>query len=102
MNRFVDQVYFNNTVADYITALSIIVLGTLLLQLIRNALIKRLKRWSTTTKGSVDDVVVRSLDRFGLAALQYAVIYWGINYLTLSEKAARVVQVATSIVVTYF
>src|SRR5690606_23067980 len=36
------------------------------------------------------------------AALYYLVIYTGLNYLTLSLKAARIIEVATSVVITYF
>lgn len=102
MNSFLDQVYFRNTVYDYLIALSIIVLGTLILYIVKAVILKRLRKWSQSSSSTTDDVVVKSMDRFGVAALQFAVIYWGITYLDLSVKAERVVHIATAVIVTYF
>jgi small-conductance mechanosensitive channel len=102
MESYLEKVYFNNTVLDYLIALSIIVIGTLILRIIRNVVLRRLRVWTASTEGTLDDVVVRSMQRFGVAALQFAVFYWGITYLVLSVKAERVVHVATAIAVTYF
>jgi small-conductance mechanosensitive channel len=102
MNSFFDQEYFRNTIADYLTALSIIIIGTLALQIIKNVLLKRLQSWSLKTSGTMDDVVIAGLEKFGVSALQFAVIYWGLTYLTFSVKAERVIHIATSVIVTYF
>ena len=102
MKSFFDTVYFNNTVADYITALSIIILGTLILRIVKNVVLKKLERLASATNGKLDDVIVKGLEQFGVAALQFALIYWGISYLDLSVRVDRIIHVATSIVVTYF
>jgi small-conductance mechanosensitive channel len=102
MNSFLDQEYFRNTIADYLTALSIIILGTIALQIIKGVVLKRLKAWSAQTSGKMDDVVIQGFERFGVAALQFAVIYWGLTYLTFSVKTERVIHIATSVIVTYF
>jgi small-conductance mechanosensitive channel len=102
MDSFLYREYFHNTVLDYLIALGIIVLGTLIIRLLKKTFLERLEKWAATTTGTVDDVIVRSIERFGLAALQFAIIYWGITYLTLSTKVDHVVHVAASVIVTYF
>lgn len=102
MDSIIDRVYFKNTLLDYIVAAGIIVLGTLILRILKKTVLNRLKHWSATTSGGLDDVIIQSINRFGLAALQFAVVYWGITYLELSTKAQRVVQIATAVTVTYF
>jgi small-conductance mechanosensitive channel len=102
MSSFLDHTYFHNTVTDYLTALSIVVLGTLALRILKTIILKKIEVLSAASSSKVDDVVITSLDRFGVAALQFGVIYWGLTYLTLSAKAERVVHVATSVIVTYF
>ncbi|HYC83730.1 MAG TPA: mechanosensitive ion channel domain-containing protein [Chryseosolibacter sp.] len=102
MNSFFDRVYFNNTIHDYIVACGIIVAGTLLLFIFRRSLLRSLVRWSERTSGSLDNVIVNSIERFGTSALQFAIIYWGLSYLQLSAKTEKVIHVATSLVVTYF
>jgi small-conductance mechanosensitive channel len=102
MNSFFQKVYFNNTITDYVVALSIILVGSIALRLVKKGVLDNIRTWSKKTQSTTDDVVVESVERFGIAALQFAIIYWGITYLTLSPKAENVIHVTTSIVVTYF
>lgn len=101
MQSVLDRVYFSNTVQDYLIALTIIIVGTIVLRVIKNILLTKLEKLAARTSNQIDDVIVKGLERFGVAAVQFAIIYWGITYLDLSTKAWRVFHVATSIVVTY-
>jgi small-conductance mechanosensitive channel len=102
MNSALEKVYFNNTILDYLIAFGIIILGTVLLWIFKKSVLNRLIAWSEKTTGTVDNVIVNSIERFGAAALQFAIIYWGLTYLKLSPKLQQVVHVATSLIVTYF
>lgn len=102
MNGFLERVYLNNTILDYLIALGIVVLGTIVLRVFKKGILRRLATYSEKTTGTADDVIVESIGRFGTAALQFTIIYWGISYLTLSPKLHNVVDVATSVIVTYF
>lgn len=102
VNELLGQTYFNNTVADYLIALGIIVIGLIILQIFRRMVLKALKRWSERTETTYDDLFVKAVERFGLPALNFLVIYWGITYLTLLPKVSRVVEVATAAVMAFF
>jgi small-conductance mechanosensitive channel len=102
MNPFLERVYFHNTVLDYLIALSIIVLGTLVTRVIKSVVLKQLKGWAAKTTGTTDDIIVKNIGRFGVAALQFAVLYWGITYLDLSTRVGNIVHTTTSVVITYF
>lgn len=101
MSEFLDRVYFDNTVLNYLIALGIIVIGTLLVQVIRKVVLARLEKWASLTETKADDFIVKSTERFGIPALQYFVVYSGISYLTLSPKSQNVLGIATSVVITY-
>ena len=102
MKEFLDQVYFNNTVREYLIVLGIIVFSIAILSIIKRFVIKSLRKFAARTAITGDDFLVDGLDRFGLPVLQFIVIYWSLNTLDLSPKAERVIEVATSVVVTYF
>ena len=102
MNEVLDQVYYDNTVRDYLIALSVIVGGILLVLAFKKLIIKRLQVWATKTPGSWDDFIIHSLARFGIPIVEWIIIYWGVHLLDLSDKAERAIQIATSIIVTYF
>lgn len=102
MQRFIDESYFGNTVYDYFIALVILALGTTAILILRKVVINKLRRISERTEGKTDDLIVANIDRFGIAAFQFGVLYWAITSLILTDKVARVVEIAASVVVTYF
>lgn len=102
MNEFLQRVYFGNTVQLYLVSLAIIGVGTLVLRLFKHKTLTRLQRWASSTPNTTDDVVVDTLGRFGVPALYYVIVYFGLSLLNLSPKADRVIQIAIGVIVTYF
>ena len=102
MEDLLQKTYFNNTVQDYAIATAIIVGGILLLRLFRSRLLNRLKAFSEKTETKIDDYIIAGAERFGLPILNYVILYWGIHYLNLSDRASRLVTVVTSVVILYF
>lgn len=102
MNEVLDQVYYDNTVRDYLIALSVIVGGILLVLAFKKLIIKRLQAWATKTPGTWDDFIIHSLARFGIPIVEWIIVYWGVHLLDLSDETERAIQIATSIIVTYF
>ena len=102
MNEILDQVYYNNTVREYLIAVSIILFGVILLLAFKKLIIKRLQIWAAKTPGTWDDFIVHSFSRFGIPIVQWTIFYWGIHLLDLSSRTERFIAIATSILVTYF
>jgi small-conductance mechanosensitive channel len=102
MNDFLDDRYLNNSVQDYAIAAGIILGGILLLRLFRKTLLNRLKAWASKTETKFDDYVVHGVERFGLPILNFAILYWGIHYLTLSPNVSKIVSTVTTVIVVYF
>jgi small-conductance mechanosensitive channel len=102
MDDILSRVYYNNTAQDYLMALGIIVGGIVALALFRKVIFSRLKKWADRTENTLDDFAVRAIEKFGLPALNFVILYVGINYLTLSEKANQVIRIAVAVIVTFF
>ena len=102
MDDFLNRVYYNNTVQDYFIALGIILGGILLLRLFRKLILLRLRRWADRTETTLDNFAIDGVDKFALPALNFFIVYAGINYLELSEKANQIVKVAVAVVITFF
>ncbi|HEX8041294.1 MAG TPA: mechanosensitive ion channel family protein [Chryseosolibacter sp.] len=102
MNEILDQVYYENTVRQYLIALAVIVSGVVIVLALKRTLIHRLQKWAAKTPGKWDDFVVESFSRYGIPFIQWAIVYWGVHLLTLSDKAEKTIQVITSVILTYF
>lgn len=101
-NEFLAREYWDNSVQDYLIALGIAVVGLLIVQLVKRVLLNRFEKWASKSETRFDDMVVRGVERFGLPIVTFAIIYWAINSLTLSDKAEKIVDVATTVVIAYF
>jgi small-conductance mechanosensitive channel len=102
MKEFLDQVHFNNTIREYLIVLGVILVSAIVLAIIKRFVVSSLRKLAARTAITIDDFLIDGLERFGLPVLQFIVIYWSVNTLDLSTKAERVIEVATSVVVTYF
>jgi small-conductance mechanosensitive channel len=102
MQNFLNQVYYNNTVREYLIVLSIVLVSIFVLAIIKRIVINRLKRIVARTEGKIDDFVVSRIDRFALPIVQFAIIYWSLHLLDLSIQAEHIIEVTTSIIITYF
>ncbi|MGK7390054.1 MAG: mechanosensitive ion channel family protein [Candidatus Cyclobacteriaceae bacterium M2_1C_046] len=94
MNDILERVYYDNTVQQYLIALGIIVVGLLLIKLFKRSILTRIERLTTRTKTKIDSYTVGYFDKYGIPALYILVVYWGLNYLYLSERLQDILQVA--------
>lgn len=102
MEETLEQVYFKNSVQDYLISATIIVVGLLVLRLFRNVILNRLKKWSDKTETKADDMLVSGIEKYGLPMLNFLVLYYGLYYLEFSVKVQRVVDAAITVVVIFF
>ncbi|AYB31395.1 mechanosensitive ion channel family protein [Chryseolinea soli] len=102
MEDLLNQKYFGNTVQDYLIAAGVILLGMSLMAVFKKIILGRLKKWSEKTETNLDNYAVAGLEKFGLPIFNFIVIYAGLNYLTFSPKATRVLEIAIAVVITFF
>jgi small-conductance mechanosensitive channel len=102
MEDFLSRSYMNNTIQDYLIAAAGIVIGVILIPLFRKVLLRPFRSLAGRTETKIDDYVLDSLEDFGLPILNLIIIYFGINYLTLSEKAELYIHGAFVVVITYY
>lgn len=98
---FLQRVYFQNTIQNYIIALSIIFIGWLLIKFFKRIILQRLMKWAQHTATSFDDFIVHSVERFVIPALYFVVLYLGLSTLSFSEQGENVIRVATTVAITF-
>ncbi|MBN8576036.1 MAG: mechanosensitive ion channel family protein [Cytophagales bacterium] len=102
MKELLEQTYYGNSVQNYLEAVAIIVGGLLLLRLFRKRLLAQARRWAEKTETKWDDYLVKGLEKFGLPIFNFVVIYIGLSYLTLPERADKLVHNALGVVFTFY
>lgn len=102
MDEFLSRSYFNNSVQDYLIAAAGIVVGIILIRLFKKVLLVPFRRFAAKTQTSIDDYLIDGLQRFGLPILNIIIIYVGLSYLSLSEKAEKYIHAAFVVAITYY
>jgi small-conductance mechanosensitive channel len=102
MNELLSREFFNNTLSDYLIASGIIIIGLFLLAIFKRYLLGQLRKWATSSKTELDDLVVNAIDRFGLPVASLLFIYWGISYLTLVPKTEKVLNIIIAVILAIF
>ncbi|MDQ3394346.1 MAG: mechanosensitive ion channel family protein [Bacteroidota bacterium] len=100
MNDFLNLTYFSNTILDYIISICFIIFGIVFICAFRRIVLNRIKGWTANTSNNYDDFIIENIDRFGVPALYFGVIYVGLSYLTFSERVDRLLHIATTIAIT--
>ena len=95
-------VYFENTLQDYLIALGIIIVGLIAVRVFKQIVNNRLRKLSARTSTTADDYVIESVNRYAIPVLYFAVVYYALMSLTLTDQIADILRIAAIVVVTFF
>lgn len=101
MNMFLQEQFLGNSVQSWIIAGVIFCAGVLLIMALKKVLLARLKSWADNSDGTTDDFIVRQMQRSIIPLLYYGVFFGAVQYLNLHPKAARVIDVASLLYLTF-
>lgn len=102
LKEFLDQTFLGNSYYDYLVALAILVLGMTIVTLFKKIILSRLKKWAEKTKTSLDDLLLKAVDKSILPLIFFGVFYLAVKSLSLSDSIDSIVNIVTSILITFF
>jgi len=100
MNELLERIYFHNTVKNYIIVLACIFVALALVRLFKRTILTKISHWTEKTKVTFDNYLVGSFERFGIPIINICIVYAGINYLTLSPRVDKIINIATTVAIT--
>ncbi len=102
MKEWLNQVYWGNTVQDYLIAAGGILLAWIIVKLLKKYLISYLNKVTEKTATIFDDLLVKGVSKFLLPYLYLFINYNIITHLTLHPRFEKVLDVAIKVVTAYF
>ncbi|MBN2214116.1 MAG: mechanosensitive ion channel family protein [Bacteroidales bacterium] len=100
--KYLELVYYNNTVLDYLIATGLFVALIIALRFIRKIVLWRLKKWSKKTKTTIDDFIVNTVERAVLPLLNFGAFYLAVTTLDLTDKVEKLLHGLSVVVITFF
>ena len=102
MKELLQQVYWNNSVQNYLIALGVFLGGIIFIRLIRKGVVRYLRSWAEKSEGKLDDFLVSVLEQNLLPIFNLGVLYLSMRYLTLPEKGDRILNILYGLAITWF
>lgn len=102
MKEFLNETYFGNTIEAYLVALGIFIGGMILVKIAEKIVLYRLKKWAQKTETTLDDFLIKRVEKSIVPLLYFGVFYAAITSLTLTDKARNIIEIASLVVLTFF
>lgn len=102
MNSFFYYIFLGNTIRDWLISICIISGCLVLARVIKSIVLVRLKIIAKKTKTSVDDFMVKMLEKSFMPFLYILAVYYGLRYLTLSDTIDKVLHAGLMVVSVFF
>jgi small-conductance mechanosensitive channel len=102
MNNFWQYRFWENPLSDWLIAVGIIAVSIIVLRLLQSVIIIRIAALTAKTKTTVDDFLIKTIQKSLMPLLYVLAVYFGLHYLDLPAKGQSVARVAVTVVITFF
>lgn len=99
---FLQQTFLHNRILDYLICLSVFLIGIIVIQIFKRFLLKRLRKWAKRTATTVDDFLIRMIEKELLPLFYFGAFYVSIQGLTLNPALEKGINVLGLILLTIF
>lgn len=99
---FLQQTFLHNRILDYLICLSIFLISIIVIQIFKRFLLKRLRKWAKRTATTIDDFLIRMIEKELLPLFYFGAFYVSIQGLTLNPALEKGINVLGLILLTIF
>lgn len=99
---FLQQTFLHNRILDYLICLSVFLIGIIVIQIFKRFLLKRLREWAKRTATTIDDFLIRMIEKELLPLFYFGAFYVSIQVLTLNPALEKGINVLGLILLTIF
>lgn len=102
LSEILQRTYFSNRILDYSIALAMFVGGILAIQIVKGITLHRLKAWAKKSATTMDDFIIRLVEKRLIPFLYFVALYLAVNSLNLPPLMNKGITVAVAAILTYF
>lgn len=100
MQEFMQEVWWGNSVQEYVQVLAFVVLAMIFIRILRKGVLRRLKDFVKKTDNTIDDFLVRLVKRAMVPFLYVLVLYVGSQMLQVGTIVAKGISIVTAAAIT--
>lgn len=100
MQEIFNYSIFGNSIYNYLIALGIFIGGMAIVFIFKKYILSRLKRWAESTSTSIDDLLVRAIEKSLIPVFYFGIFYMSLHTLILSPDFKKGLSIAAIILIT--
>jgi small-conductance mechanosensitive channel len=100
MQELLNYSIFGNLIYNYLIALGIFIGGIVIVFIFKKYILSRLKRWAESTSTSIDDLLVRAIEKSLIPVFYFGIFYMSLHTLILSPDFKMGLSIAAIILIT--
>ena len=100
MQEIFNYSIFGNSMYNYLMALGIFIGGIIIVFIFKKYILSRLKRWAESTSTSLDDLLVRAIEKSLIPVFYFGIFYMSLHTLILSPDFKKGLSIAAIILIT--
>jgi len=102
LQDIMERVFLGNRVLDYAICIGIFLGSSIAIKIIRIVIIRRLKRWAEKTTTSIDDFIIRIIQKIIVPLTYLGAFYASVNILQMEPLLKKIVDIFAMAVLTIF
>ncbi len=102
IDGFLHQMIFHNTILNYLISIGVFILGSIIIWIVKQIYLKRIKGWAEKTETLIDDFIVKTIEKRFLPLAYFGLFYacmHGLNLKPLFSKGLDIIGLLFSIVI---
>ena len=100
--EFLDRDILNNQITDYLIALAILIVASVVVRLLSRFVFQRLKKWAIATQTSLDDRLVLIIEKHSVPIIYLGSFYLAVSNLVFHPILERTIEAVLIILATIF
>ena len=100
MLEFFNKIIFGNSIISYFQCVILFLIGVIIVRIIERVIIKNLNKWSEKTATSIDDFVVKLIEKVALPLAYFGIAYLSLITLELSPILKKGITIAITAALT--
>ncbi len=101
MQEIFDYSIFSNTIFSYLISLGIFLGGMLTVYVFKRYALRRLETWARSTETTLDDLLLRVVEKFLVPVVYFGIFYLALHTLTLSPRFERGIEIVAILLITW-
>jgi small-conductance mechanosensitive channel len=101
LSDILQKSFLQNQIIDYLTVLGTFLAGIVIIQMLKGIIISRLKAWAKKTATTIDDFLLRIIEKKLIPLLYIGAFYLSLNNLAIPSTVSRILDVSYAVIFTY-